>query len=123
MAFEAAGQPAVGLQALQIAAGRLPGTHALLEARAGFLAERHDLDLEATRIRLVQARLAEPRSLPLLLALARVAEARGRLYQALHALEAAAAYEPSEAWTGLELQRVRLLVRLRQKDRGAPTPL
>ena len=123
MAFEAAGQPATGLHALQIAAGRLPETNALLEARAGFLAERHDIELEATRVRLLQARLSEPRSVPLLLALARVAEARERLYQALHALEAAAAYEPSDAWTALELQRVRLLVRLRLKDRGAPTPL
>jgi hypothetical protein len=93
----------------------------LTEARAGFLATRHGLRLDDVYRKLAEARMVSPDSVPLLMALCRVAEETHRLYQAYHAAEAAAVYAPDDAWINLELHRLRLLVRL-QKHRTERSP-
>jgi hypothetical protein len=113
--LEDAGEVRLALLAYNTAEDRL-GTDPLLESRAAFLAARHGLDLESVQERLAEGRRRHPSSLPELMALARVAERSGRLYLAFHTLETASIYAPDDAWVALELQRLRLLVRLRGRD-------
>ncbi len=118
--LEASGHTDLALKAYEVALDRLD-VDPVTNARAGFMAARHRMELEPVRRRLMAARGLLPESLPLCLALVRVAEASGRIYQAFHIAEAAAVYAPDDAWAALELRRLRLLVRLKS-PRGARDP-
>ncbi|MFQ5719012.1 MAG: thioredoxin family protein [Acidobacteriota bacterium] len=115
------GDPGVALHALESALHRL-GLDPLTAARAGFFAARSGIRVEEMRQTLMAARRRDPRSVPQLLALARLAESSGRLYQAFHALEAAAIYSPEDAWVAMELYRLQLLVHLDSRRSKRPDP-
>jgi len=114
LALEGEGRPGMSLAAYHHIIARLT-EDSLSEARAAFLASRQHLPLAGVLTRLDSARETEPRSLPILMAIARVAEDLGRIYKAYHALEAAALYAPADAWVTLELHRLHLLVQIRSR--------
>ena len=119
--LEDEGRPGLSLAAYSRVLERLTNDP-LTEARAGFLAARHGLRVDDVYRKLVEARDVSPDSVPLLMALCRVAEESHRLYQAYHAVEAATVYAPDDAWLALELHRLRLLVRLqRHRTERSPT--
>ncbi|MFQ5766412.1 MAG: thioredoxin family protein [Acidobacteriota bacterium] len=117
--LEDRGHSELALEALEMAAERL-GLDPLTEARAAFLASRHKLRLVERRLRLMDLRKLAPRSLPLLLALIRVAEQTDHLFQAFHVAEAAAVYQPDDAWASLELHRLRFLVLIKSHTAHDP---
>lgn len=114
LALEQEGRPGMSLAAYHHIIARL-AVDPLSEARAAFLATRQRLPLAGILARLDSARAADPRSVPILMAIARVAEEMGRIYKAFHALEAAALYAPADAWITLELHRLHLLVQIRSR--------
>ncbi|MFQ5671118.1 MAG: thioredoxin family protein [Acidobacteriota bacterium] len=111
LALEQEDRTELALDALYLVADRLR-VDPVTEARAAFLASRHKLSLESTRQRLKKVRQLVPDSVPVLLALARVGEETGRLYEAFHSVEAAAVYLDEDGWIRMELYRLRLLVKL-----------
>lgn len=119
--LEERGNARMALHALMGALERI-GADPVTRARAGFLAARRRIRLEPTRQELMAARRRVPDSVPQLLALARVAETSGRLYQAYHAAEAAAVYAPGDAWVALELYRLQLLIHLNSRKTGSRAP-
>jgi hypothetical protein len=114
LALEQEGRPGMSLAAYDHIIARLE-LDSLSQARAAFLAARNQLPLAAILTRLDAAREADPRSLPILMASARVAEAMGRVYKAYHTLEVAALYAPADGWIILELHRLQFLVQIKSR--------
>ncbi len=114
LALEQEGRPGMSVAAYHHMVATLV-EDPLSEARAGFLAARNGLPLAGVLARLEEAREATPRSVPILMAIARVSEELGRIYRAYHALEAAALYAAGDAWVTLELHRLQFLVQIKSR--------
>lgn len=112
--LEIAGRPGMSLAAYGHIIARL-SEDPVSQARAAFLAVRNGLPLAGILTSLDSTREITPRSVPILMAMSRVAEEMGRPYKAYHAMEAAALYEPTDAWVTLELHRLHFLVQIRSR--------